>query len=225
MNKIALILISSIGIIPIANASQQAKQGVGFAAPTLIDRSKIYSPELGAIVYDSTDNGFYGFDGSSWQHFSASGGGGTPSNSVIVDDTFLAYGTTATKIARFSNTSTTGSAITRSDSSTNGTSYTINEDGIYSMTVTCGVDANVRNWCGISKNPSAGDKTTNVVNLTMGTKLTWTANTLHASEEGYPSTSWTGRLYSGDVIYVHTNGTGGSSVANNWFFRVAKVTD
>lgn len=57
-------------------------KGFHFVAPTVSDKANVYAPEVGEIVYDSTDSTFWGFDqGSTWNNMS--GSGGVPAGTIL----------------------------------------------------------------------------------------------------------------------------------------------
>lgn len=50
-----------------ADNSSYRLLGTGFFAPSVVGKSNVYSPEVGAIIYDETDSTFYGYNHSgSW---------------------------------------------------------------------------------------------------------------------------------------------------------------
>ena len=133
--------------------------------------------------------------------------------------TFSAYGTTATKIPRFSVLDQAlGSDITYANSSIDGASFTIQESGTY--TINFSFSANTTHALAISKNPTALQKTTNASSLT-GSAILDRASGIAANTSG--KVSWTGYLVAGDIIYPHTDGvtsSGGNEVRA--FFSIAK---
>lgn len=129
------------------------------------------------------------------------------------------YGSTNTKIRRFTNSVTNnGSAITYADSAGNGNSFTINEDGIYMMSYVDGHGANLD--MGISKNST--QLTTNIQSITATDIL------LKQSAAANFSGSITTATYlrSGDVIRAHTNAPATPfSSAADVSFRIIKVAE
>lgn len=88
--------------------------------------------KAGTIVYDTTTSTFKGDDGSALVEFAA-GSGISPSEVFV--DTGNGYGSTNTKVRRWSNIrKNVGSDITYADSAANGGSFTINTTGVYSIT-------------------------------------------------------------------------------------------
>ena len=115
------------------------------------------------------------------------------------------FGSTNTKIRRFTNvTSTTGSDITYTDSAANGASFTINTSGLYSFTYAD--EGNTGSpHLGISFNSS--QLTTDLYAITVASRLV-ISNFGNGNERG--SVSWTGYLAAESVIRPHTNsGTAG----------------
>lgn len=115
------------------------------------------------------------------------------------------HGSTNTKFRRFSTTvENTGSAITYADSATLGASFTINEDGIYSISYSDAYGSGFET-IGISTS-SAG--TTNVASITNADILAITNTSGNSFVQGI-STSV--NLSSGDVVRAHTHGQADSS--------------
>lgn len=127
-----------------------------------------------------------------------------PDSSITVS-TANGFGATGTKIRRFSSfVSSEGSDVLYADSSVNGASFTIQTDGIYSITYHD--NGTTASYFGISKNVSS--LTTNVSTLATGTSTTneILASTWFATG-AVGNCSWTGPLVAGDVIRPHTDGT------------------
>lgn len=125
------------------------------------------------------------------------------------------HGSTNTVIRRFTTAvSNVGGAITYADSSTLGATFTINEDGIYSISYTdfhTGGEA-----FGITLN--SAELTTAFVSITtVASKLAGE----HVAASSYANVSWTGRLSSGDVIRAHTGGN--MSGTTQTAFTITKV--
>lgn len=119
------------------------------------------------------------------------------------------YGSTDTKIPRYSTVDlNTGTAITFSDSATEGTKFTINVSGYYSLAMS--QDRNSGEAvAGFSLNASAGQRTTTLYSVAAPTRLihhfegsTSSFNLAHAA--------WTGYLAAGDVVRPHSNGAASS---------------
>ena len=143
----------------------------------------------------------------------------TFSESRIHVTTYNGYGSTNNKIPRFSTVAeTVGSAATYADSATLGASFTINDDGVYSITYH--VMANSATWFGVSLN---------------STQLTTVLNSITAADRLVASNTpalnvvsqvgVTRQLASGDVIRPHTYGStfnnNGGSASNE--FTIERV--
>ena len=117
-------------------------------------------------------------------------------------DTGNGHGAVNTKIRRFSNSSTSGVAITYADSANNGMSLTINESGIYAINYT-DHSSGVQSF-GLSLNST--HLTTNVESTSL------TPNTERLNCTNNPSAasgclSWVGPLAIGDVVRCHGDGS------------------
>lgn len=128
------------------------------------------------------------------------------------------YGSSGTKIRRFNTTiDNLGSAITYVDSSTAGSSFTINEDGEYHIGYTDIFTAG--SFVGISRNSSQLSTSTPDVNAAdlLAVSPTPSANN--------PSTVfWSGQLVKGDVIRPHSEGAGTGTQGNfQPKFTISKV--
>lgn len=189
--------------------------GVGFAAPAINGETNVVSPEIGAMIFDYASGQFKGYNGSSWSPFAASP---SPRNEIFVDSG-NGYGSSATKVRRFSNTrKSTGSAITYSDSSVEGGVFTINEDGIYSINYSDYSTSTVT-YLAITVNTTA--TTTSASSLTYADGRRMGTNTSAAST--VQMASWTGFLQNGDVVKAMTSG---SANATDAFvaFSIAQVS-
>lgn len=130
------------------------------------------------------------------------------------------YGSTNTRIVRFTNTErNVGSAITYATSSTLGDTFTINESGLYSIYFSHG-DTVATYQIGISRNSS--QLSTDIQLITANDILA--ASGRVAGYVGIAST--TVYLTAGDIIRAHTenqlNGTTSSAVVK---FQIAKVAN
>ena len=121
-------------------------------------------------------------------------------NGMVRLHTGNGFGSTNTKIRRFTTAVTnTGTAITYSDSASNGAAFTINEAGIYSVSY-CDNFNSAGEQIGVSLNSS--QLTTNISGITEADRLGYTVSGADVSN----NYSWTGRLAAGDVIRAHTTG-------------------
>ena len=113
------------------------------------------------------------------------------------------YGSTATKIRRFTNVrQSLSSDVLYQDSATLGASFTIQTSGVYSFSYTDYKGTAGAEFFGLSRNASS--LTTNITSLAAGEILILEEANGSASGEG--SCSWTGYLQAGDVIRPHSNG-------------------
>ena len=111
------------------------------------------------------------------------------------------FGSTNTKIRRFSTVvKNEGSDITYADSASLGASFTIVNDGVYSISLSA--QGSAATGIGISLNSS--QLTTNSQNLTDGSLL---AGCLSAQANYGGSASWSGFLAAGSIIRAHGDGT------------------
>jgi hypothetical protein len=144
----------------------------------------------------------------------------TQSGMVQEPDTMLrftagnGFGSTNTSVRRFTTLAESyGSAVTWTDSATLGSYFTINEDGIYTISYSETSSANtVAAYAVISKN-DPNISAFNLANmLAYDGALYNTANT----NSKYMNANWTGRLVQGDIIYcgsVSPASNNGQSVA------------
>ena len=107
------------------------------------------------------------------------------------------WGSTNTHIREFSSTlSSSGTAITAAHSSTLGSTFTINEDGIYAIEYTDGISTGDTS-VGISLNSS--QLTTNIHSITEADRLqSWEIDSAFVT-----GGSRTVRLSAGDVVRAH----------------------
>jgi hypothetical protein len=132
------------------------------------------------------------------------------SDSQIKLNTANGYGSTGTFIRRFLNTlESTGDSVTYIDSAINGSSFVINEDGVYNISYTDNLTG--VNGRGISLNASI---TTQVASLPVANVLAVSAGS------ALESVSWQGTLKVGDIIRPHTDG---SASAGFCIFTISKA--
>jgi len=125
------------------------------------------------------------------------------------------YGSTATKIRRFSTVvEQVGSAILYQDSATNGASFTILEKGIYDISFS---DAfTTTGYCGISINSAS--LTTNVQDLVNPAERP--AIGFNGVATAVATCAWSGELAVGTIIRPHTSGNAASG--NMTTFTISK---
>lgn len=126
------------------------------------------------------------------------------------------HGSSNTTIRRFSTlVESVGSAITYADSATLGASFTINEDGIYSMNYSDFNTPGTSNF-GVSKNTTSG----NIAGVSDENRLALVQQVFsNLSQIGY-----TGFLKAGDIIRAHTDGTPNAS-SSYVIFSICKVSN
>lgn len=133
-------------------------------------------------------------------------------------DTANGYGSTNTKIRRFSNVrEEKQSAFTCSDSATLGFSCVIREDGIYSISYTENLSA--AGYVGISKNSS--ELTTDIGSINAADRI----GLAYVTASNLDQTASTGDVYlqSGDIIRPHTSGTTSGGAPARARFSIGKV--
>lgn len=138
--------------------------------------------------------------------------------SKVTCDTGNGYGSTNTKIRRFANASTQGTAITYTDDAALGGSFKINEDGVYNISY-ADFSTTANDYIGLSKNTT--QPTTSVASLTDSSFLILaglpTAN-------NFGVVPYTDIFRAGDVIRAHTSGTANGN--NNLVrFVITKVSN
>ncbi len=128
------------------------------------------------------------------------------------------HGSTNTKIRRFTTTKTSiGSAITYADSATLGSSFTINESGVYSIQY-WDVRTSGSERIGLSLNTTG--PTVNINSITESERMgSWTFCAAAVTAQY----SWTGRLNKGDVVRPHTEGACNTTAAGEAYVRIAKI--
>ena len=138
--------------------------------------------------------------------------------SMVRLNTANGYGSTNTKIRRFTNTVTNqGTDITYADSATLGASFTINTNGVYAISYTdC---TNSLNWnAGISLNTTT--PTTNIQSCAVGEIL---AATFISTADVATNVGWTGYLTASSVIRAHNAGGTVGANPNTVQFTITRV--
>lgn len=123
-----------------------------------------------------------------------------PTASMVRVNTANGYGSTNTKIRRFTNVVTNqGSDITYTDSATLGASFTINTNGVYAVSYSDVLTA-AADQVGISLNTTT--PTTNIALCAAGEvlSLAYVGGVNYAA-----AAAWVGYLPSGSVVRAHTN--------------------
>ena len=138
------------------------------------------------------------------------------SDSCIRVTSVNGYGSTATKIRRFSNlVQNIGTDVVYTDSATNGASFVTQTSGTYNVSYTDSFSGATQ--LGITLNQSS--LTADVSSLTASEVLS-TFTTSAASYEG--TCSWQGFLPAGSIVRAAANG-GGTGEANITSFTISKV--
>lgn len=167
------------------------------------------------VLVDQDDFVTVQSNGTDWDIIAK--GIGTRTISRVKDEVGAGHGSTNTKIRRIeTNITNTGNAVTRATSATNGNSYTINQDGFYSMAYS---DARTGNALTLGISINSAQLTTSIDSIT-------SANRIVFSESGaaalFGSCAVTLKLTSGDVIRPHTDGNADSTSAKVGF-QIQKV--
>jgi hypothetical protein len=144
------------------------------------------------------------------------------SDSSVRVDTANGYGSSATRIRRFSNVrDNIGNDIEYVSSSVNGDSFVVKSAGVYSISYSEQVPPNVN--MGITKNATGTELSTNIITLAGSpTTTSLVLDSAGNASAGTLSCSWQGVLQAGDIIRAHTDGF--VSVDNdNCRFTITKV--
>ena len=140
-----------------------------------------------------------------------------PKNSVSVS-AGNGQGSTNTFIRRFTNVlENYGTAITYADSATLGASFTINEEGIYTINYTDSKNASTP-YIGITKNSTQG--ATAITSITDDVKILAISNCITS---GPCLSSWTGFLSAGDVVRAHDGANSLDDGTRYVRFNITKV--
>lgn len=140
-------------------------------------------------------------------------------NGQIRLDSGSGHGSTNTTIRRFTNvTNSSGSSMTLTQSSTNGDSITINEDGVYSISYTDRVTTSSGQH-GISVNASALSGVSGRINNLAASERGISTYTLTTAN----NCSVTLRLSASDVIRAQTDGFGNESTGGEVQFVITQI--
>jgi hypothetical protein len=124
------------------------------------------------------------------------------------------HGSTDTHIRRYSNSLvSTGDAITRASTAANGDSFTINEPGVYAVSIT---DTRAAGAFSIGVSLNSSQLTTAIESITAADRISFGGGTNAA----YFEATTTLNLSAGDVIRPHTDSTVDGSLA---MFRITKI--
>jgi hypothetical protein len=139
------------------------------------------------------------------------------SDSSVRVDTANGYGSTATRIRRFSNVrDNIGTDVEYVDSATNGASFTAKSSGIYDISYS-DTFSSITNL-GLSKNASS--LTTSISAVAVAERLTISTT---GGTDYVETVSWQGYLVAGDIIRAHTNGAATGATASLAQFTMSKV--
>lgn len=227
-----------------SGAGKTGYVGTDFASGTvstsLYGMVKSYDPTTGIAVVDAI--GSLGSDTTRYVGLALGAGTNTPASQpdcyveITVSENALQvgiqaprseircivgnnYGSVSTATRRWNTpTSTTGTAITYSDSATLGTKFLINEDGVYSVSYSDRGSTAMR--IGIAVNCTQGS--TAVQSTTDGS-----IRAQAHSDAANVSTncSWTGFLRAGDNVTVMTDTTTTAEATNYNLFSIVKVSN
>lgn len=136
----------------------------------------------------------------------------------IVVNTGLGYGSTNTNIFRFSNVEKNVGDITRTSNATDGDSFEILSDGVYSCFLSLNFSAGNRDM-GISLN--SNQLTTSITGINQADRLAITRTSDQPNSTG--SVSVTRRFSTGDIIRAHTDSGSIGSSAVQCIFSITKV--
>lgn len=134
----------------------------------------------------------------------------------VICDTGNGYGAVNTKIRRFTNSASIGTAITYADSSNDGATFTINESGVYAMYYGDSTGGGSTGF-GISLNSAA--LTTDIASISAATRIALTAITTGF----FGSCSVVRRLAASDVIRAHGNTADGTGTTTQ--FSIVKIAE
>lgn len=126
----------------------------------------------------------------------------TPSNVKL--DTYAGYGSTNTRIGRFTNNTVVGDSISYSASATLGDTLTINKSGIYSITAIWDSDNANDNW-GFGLTLNSTELTTDIQSLTNrrhAIALSYD-NAKGVSEDQNRTVTYVGPLSATDIVRLH----------------------
>ena len=147
----------------------------------------------------------------------ANGGTGVTAQSYVRLNTANGYGSTNTRIRRFTTTvNSAGSDITYADSATLGATFTINTAGVYSVSYSDLFSAT--GWMGVSIDST--QLTTSIDSTAVATVLCVSTQTTNWAI----ATSVTFYAAAASVIRAHTSGVStGAGAASSVHFHIARV--
>jgi hypothetical protein len=162
-------------------------------------------------LYFQYDSAVVKCDGSNWHTLNVH----KPPTSQILVDTPNGHGSTDTKIRRYTNATTVGTAITRASSAGNGDTFTVSEAGIYSLYA---IDLRSGGASDYGFSLNSADLTTSITGISVATRIAM-VKTISAD---WGALSATLRLAAGDVVRVHSDGNLNTTAAIG-SFRITQV--
>lgn len=180
-------------------------------------------PGAANITTAAGDRAIYESDGTivyCVSYIKVSGAAASVGNHMVWVTTGNGYGSTNTKIRRFTTTLTNvGSAITYADSATLGATFTINETGIYNIHY---VQAGVGSGTGWGASVNSTQLTSIIQNITAADRLMF----VQASNDVYQGSqavSRSVRLVAADVVRAHDSITATPDGSVTSMFIITKV--
>lgn len=84
MKQISIVLLFFLVALNVPGVKGQIEKGLGFVAPTIVDRNNVYQPVAGEIVYDQNVGDFYGRKhDSTWVSLGSTSVGAVPSGTIL----------------------------------------------------------------------------------------------------------------------------------------------
>jgi hypothetical protein len=202
-------------------ASTVAFAVLPMAPPTFADGTTLAAAPLNALSTDVTN-----LDGRV-------GALESPARSEILASRVgagaAAFGTTNTAIFHYADVKKTGAAITMTSDAALGDSFTINQAGIYSVTITGTAPAGMTaaGEVGVSVNAMGADLSKEIGNVPLPYRVVFTLVPSYPAR-AYPSASAVLSLSAGDVVRPHGNPGGSGDFADTASystFRIVKVSN
>lgn len=202
-----------------ALTAAEAQAITGSVPQVLVQQSTPSNPSAGSNkLYFKSDDNLYKLDSAGNEVEVGAGGGGSVGNNVLVYQGMNGMGSTNQAVMRWANLVaglSNSSTVTYADSSTAGTTFTVNsgESGIYSIVVSASLNGS--STMGISLN--ASELSTDPPSMTIGQIIGSCQGGAADLNRTCTAIRW---LNAGDVIRVHAN-TGVGTGSNN---SIAMIT-